>query len=293
MSLIFGLNNRIDVAAVTSDAASWVSTLPLTNLQSPRLAEVARTTDLSFTLTIDLSAKAARGIGCVAIAGHNLSATAQVQIVTSQGVTQKDDSGVLSPWMYLSADDPHWDTHSYSAAIIDSERLAELTPTLIYFLPTNKMANKVVITITDTSNPDNYIEIGRVFVGEQMGFEMGEEYGDAAYGLIDFSEIQITKRRARYAYEYPRLRTLIVGFNHLTRGEALGGLRSAQLRAGLMGEVITAEGIPTYTTISGSKCVDSNWFINAFFGYFTEFDGLRNPYFSAYSMPVSIEEAAK
>lgn len=288
--IVFGLNNRFDAADVSSDA-TFESALPLLNLHTPILQKVARTTTAAeFTLTIDLTALAARGIGCVAIAAHNLSRTASVQIITKQGGTVKDDSGALSPWPYLPADDLHWQTHTFSYVIVDADRKADLAPTLIYWLPEPVAGNLVEITITDTSNPDGYIEIGRVFVGEAVQPVLGEEWGDLSYGLVDYSDITTTKARAKYAYRQTPLRTATVALKHLSKSEAWGAIFAAQRRAALIGEVLIANGLPTYQTIGGKQVVDSAWFNQAFLGNFTQLDALTNPYLGAYAQTIALEE---
>lgn len=122
---------------------------------------------------------------------------------------------------------------------------------------------------------------------------MGEEWGDLSYGLVDYSEIMSTKRRAKYAYQYPVLRTATIGFKHLSQGEAWGGLQDAQRQAGLVGEFIIADGRPAYHIISSKNCVDSNWFSRAFLANFTQLDGLTNPYLAAYAYSLSGEEVAR
>jgi hypothetical protein len=290
--IILGLNNRIDAATITSDG-TFEAALPLANLKTKILAQVARTTtDAAFTITIDLSAKSARSIGALAIAGHNLSRTATVNFKTYQNTTLLDDSGDLSPWPYLHPEDLHWTAHTYSAAIIDTGRIAEANPTLIYFLPANSAANKVEILITDTSNPDAYVEIGRVFVGEQLQPDFGEDYGKASWGLLDFSEISPSQRHILFSNHYPLLRTLQASFDHLTDGEAQGGLQGAQKLAGLTGEMLVAPDRPTYVTISASKAVDSFWFAKAFLSRQTAIDPLQTPYLQANSTTLNLEEIA-
>lgn len=288
--IVFGLNNRIDQATLTS-TASYAATLPLANIQTPQLSTPARTTsDAEFTMTVDLTSVAARSIGCIAIAGHNLSRTATLQIVTKQGSTTVNDSGVLSPWPYLPDTHPHWRKHTFSYAIIDSERITDLPSTFIYFLPDNVEGNKVLITITDTSNPDNYIEIGRLFVGEQLAPDMAEDWGQLNYGFNDLVDLVKTKTGAKYAYRYAIQRTANVAVNNLTTAEALGGLTDAQRKAGLTGEIILADTVPTYQDISGVNAVDSYWFAKALMGTFSDLDKFSFPYHGAAALALSVEE---
>ncbi|MDD2725582.1 MAG: hypothetical protein PHH59_16390 [Methylovulum sp.] len=290
--IIFGLNNRVDEATLSSDGA-FATGLPLANLQSPLLAKTARTTSTAaFSITIDCGALPVRNIGAVCLAGHNLSRDAVVAISINNGGTVKAASGSLSPWPFLASDDPYYDAHNFSAAIVDTARIATMAPSLLWFAAANQSASKVVITIDDSTNAAGYIEIGRVFAGELSQPVRGEEWADASWGLVDFSQVQVSKRRVKFAYKYPVIRTVGINFKHLSQGEAIGGLKAAQRAAGLTGEVLVAKGIPAYTTIGAVSAPDSNWFAHAFLGNFTALDPLTNPYLDAYAMSINIEEVA-
>jgi len=290
--VILGLNNRIDSAALSS-TATFDTRLPLTNVQNHKLAKVARSTTASaFSVTASFTALAARSIGVVAIAGHNLSVAATVQVQIYQGAMLVDDSGLLSPWPYLANDDPHFLAHTYGAAIIDAERAAKLMPTLAYFLPANKAANKVVITIDDATNGAGYIEIGRIFVGDCLSPALNVEYGAVSYAHLDFSEIQATKRHVKSFNKYKPIRTATAAFKDLTEGEAFGGVYAAQRDAGLTGELIWAPDKPIYKAVGSVLAVDSNWFSRCFLANFTALDGLTQPYLESRSGAVNVEEVA-
>ena len=291
--IIFGLNNRIDDATLTSTAA-YVSTLPLANLQTPHLPQVARTNaDTDFSITVNLSSLPARNLGAVAIINHNLSRTAVVSIELLQGSTSVATSGDLSPWPFLSPDDPHFNAHSYSAAIIDTARMAQITPMLTWFSTANKAANKVIITISDPDNTAGYVQIGRLFVGSQLEPVIGEEWGDAAWSYVDPSDVAKSKSGVRFAFDRPRRRAATVAFKHLSATESVGALLAAQRDGGAAGEVIIAPSRPTWTAVGDVLAVDSFWHSQCFLGNFAELDKLSNPYLAAYAMTISLDEVAR
>lgn len=291
-AVILGYGNRIDIAALSSDT-TWETTLPLANIQSSILAKKARTTVAdSFVLTVDLSAKAARSMAMVAIAGHNLSRTATVELNFYQGATLVFGSGAVSPWPYLVADDAHWSAHTFGYAIVDNERIAGMVPTFVYPLAEGIQANKLTVTVDDHSNAAGYVELGRVFVGDAFAPLQNVEYGDVSMAALDFSEIQTTKQRAKYFYKYPVIRTASVVWKHLNEAEVLGGVYAMQRTIGLTGEVVFVDGFPTYHTISGVAVPDSNWFAKAFLGNPTDLTALTYPNFSEYSGGFGIEEVA-
>lgn len=287
--IILGLNNRVDDAVVTS-TGNWSSSLPLANVKSYLLAKVAKSTSTgTFTITIDMTGLNNRPIGCVGILNHNFSgAVDYLQIQTYSTSTLVDDSGALSPYPYLASDDPDFDVYSYSAAIVDAQRRSEATQHVIYWLPTNVDANKVVITVTVAAP----LSIGRLFVGSQFWPDINVEYGGVDWGLQDNSEIVKTQGGVKYAYKYKMLREANVTYKWLNNGEATGGLWQAQRKAGLMGEVLIAPGVPTYTTVGGLKYVNSNWFAKSFIGNFSQLDRITNPFLGVDSTTLHVEEVA-
>ncbi|POZ49908.1 hypothetical protein [Methylovulum psychrotolerans] len=288
--VLLGLNNRIGAATLTATNA-WEAAMPLTNVKTPFLAEVARSTTADdFTLTVSFAGLTARAIGVVAIAGHNLSRDATMQVKTYQGATLLDDSGVLAVWPYLHADDPFYTAHTFSAAIVDADRVADLVTSCGYYLPGNAAGNKVTITVSDSGNSTGYLEIGRVFVGELLSPDFNVEYGDVSYSRTDLSEINKSKRGVKFARQYRSMRVATTTFKNLAEGEAVGGVVAAQRVAGLVGEVLWSPGWPEYVVIDGAKAVSSFWFERFFLGNFTALDALTNPYLDAFSMALAVEE---
>ena len=288
--ILISVNNKIDLSTLTGGAFN--SLFPRDNIKTPILSESARTTSItSFTLTATLPSN--HNIGCVAIAGHNLSRTAIFRVKTYLSTTLENDSGNLSAWYYLASDDLYWSNgDTFSASIASQDRIDKSNPTAVYYLPTNTKASKVEITFTDTDNQDGYIEIGRVFIGEVINPQYNVEYGDLSYGLKNLSKISLGDNGIKYARNYPILRTVVFNWKHLGLGEGITAYR-AQYELGLTGEVVTTYSLPTYADISGTKTPDSNWFMRAFLGNFAELDKLTYPYFNRHGAGVSIEEVAR
>lgn len=291
--IIFGLNNRIDSATLTS-TATFATTLPLANIQTPYLPQFARTDgDMDFTITVNLSGLPARNMGVVAIVNHNLSRTAVVSVELIQNSGSVAASGDLSPWPYLSPADPHFPVHNYSAGIIDTDRMALSMPMLTWFSDVNKVANKVVITISDPANAAGYVQIGRLFVGSQLEPQIGEDWGDAAWSYVDPSDITKSKSGVKFAFDRPRRRSAAIAFKQLTNTEAEGALLAAQRDSGLVGEIIIAPSRPDWLAVGDVLAVDSFWHSQAFLGNFAELDKITRPYLAAYAMTISLEEVAR
>ena len=82
-NLAIGYRNRAD-DALTLYGGSWAAALPLTNLRNRNLGRVARTSSLALTTTtFGFTFASAVTFQMIALAGHNLSPSAQVRIRAS------------------------------------------------------------------------------------------------------------------------------------------------------------------------------------------------------------------
>lgn len=139
MATILGYSNQIDTAGLSG--GSWHASYPLTNLQTRNLGEKARTTNaLAASSVLNLDLGSAQTIGVVALVAHNLSAAATVRIQGSSAADQ-------------------------SVALYDSTALVYSGSDYAMALPTPVAARYWRISISDTSNPAGYVQMGRVFCG--------------------------------------------------------------------------------------------------------------------------------
>lgn len=154
--------NDSDDATLTS-SPSMLSTLPITSLQSTSWSEMSRTTDtsaLSIYVTWNGLEKMIDG---VAIAGHNLSDEATIRCR-------------LYSWSSWSGTIVH-DSGTVSA--VNETTIAEslgFRDTALYF-PTLETVRSVRIDISDSNNPDGYLQFRRLFAGRTLRLD------SASYGL--------------------------------------------------------------------------------------------------------------
>lgn len=271
-----GLNNRIDNATLTSSAA-YVATLPLAHLHSPIVPKVARTTS-SADFSITAAFGSAFALGCIAVAGHNLDRAGKVRFVSKLAAATVDDSGWLWAWP------------KFGAGIMPDTGIAAMSPTLVYFLPSNIDLDSLEISFSNTTNSAGFIQVGRIFAGERFDPSYGEEYNSLSFGLIDPSDVQNSVNGVRYVYNRPRLRTAEFDFSHLSAAEAFEGILPAQRLAGLAGEVVFANGDAVLSLVSGTNAQDLRYFEQAFLANFSQLDALKNPYFNAFSTAFKLQE---
>lgn len=166
--------------AATLSGGSWNAAAPRSNLQTRDMSQVARTTnDLAASTTFTAAWTADQSVKVVAFYNHNLTlaATVRLQFKNAAGVDQLDvtvdawANAFAGPRKPTMAEVAHYPAHHF-----------------VYILPT-ELTNirSVVVSIADTSNPDEYVEIGRAWIGSGWqpvinmiyGAGLGWEHGDA------------------------------------------------------------------------------------------------------------------
>jgi hypothetical protein len=138
-------------------------------------------------------------------------------------------------------------------------------------------------------NGENYIEIGRIFLGRTIEPKLNPEYGDLSQGYIDLTEIQRSIDNTKYYYIKPKMRTLSCVLKHLDKDEAFSGFYDAQREVGLSGELLYAYSKPEYIG-SINITVDKNFYARTFLCNFSELSPIDNPYFNGFQTALKLEE---
>jgi hypothetical protein len=138
-------------------------------------------------------------------------------------------------------------------------------------------------------NGENYIEIGRIFLGRTIEPKLNPEYGDLSQGYIDLTEIQRSIDNTKYYYIKPKMRTLSCVLKHLDKDEAFSGFYDAQREVGLSGELLYAYSKPEYIG-SINITVDKNFYARTFLCNFSELSPIENPYFNGFQTALKLEE---
>lgn len=219
--------NRIDAA--TLSGGSWLSALPLSNVKSRFRAAVARSSDLdesSLEINIDLGSK--KYITSVAIAGHNLSATASVRFRAFSDAAMTTaiyDSGYVDAW-------PRWydtlqlrwsDENFWSGRITEAQRAA--MPALWLHMISNGtfVANATSmqyakINFKDDANEDGHIQLSRVFMAEDFCPVTNFVYG-ATLGWSDPSTVDTALDGTEYFESRTKYREVLFQLKYMSLSE--------------------------------------------------------------------------
>ena len=171
--------NRATQRVVT--LGSWLPALPASNVCTPDITKVARSTndaEASTKFCVDLGA--AYALRAFALVNHNLSAAAQWRILLGTTAGASDVyAGTLADWLSAT-----FDASMAALGMQDAEYLRDGTPAIIV-LPTTQSARYVTVEISDTSNPNNYVQVGRFFAGG--GFVPSYNATQLRDGWVDLS----------------------------------------------------------------------------------------------------------
>ena len=233
-----GWPNRIDDA--TLSGGSWTAGLPLNNLKARQITKVARTADdatASTKFLADLGE--ARHLLAFALINHNLSslATWRIKLGSTSGGAEIYDSDWTSAWkLTFDSDMLEWGDSGWWEGVADDDYLGAPFAA-IHLMPGFLTARYVTIEISDTSNADTYIQIGRVFIGG--GFWPGINAAHEGYGenWEDLSTVTASDSGTEFFDERRRGRVVRFVLPYLTANE-FNTLYEMQRRLGTTGEVM-------------------------------------------------------
>ena len=239
---ILAYGNLIDGAALSG--GSWLSTLPLANLQSRILGKVARSADaLTASTQFDINLGTTALIRLIALVGHNFSLAAQYRIRTANVAdfsTTITDSGWVDVWsvIYPFGSLP-WGSPSWWGGRTSASDAASYRAPVTCILSASINAQYVRVEISDTGNTAGYVQLGRVFIGDGWQPVKNMVYG-AGLAWENRSEVQEALSGAEYFNARSSPRVARVSFEDMTEDEAMATAFEIQRLAGVTQEVFFA-----------------------------------------------------
>ena len=275
----FGYRNRIDAA--TLSGGSWQA--PLTNIQTLRLAQRARSTSAAHAHTvIDIEFDKDRLIQVVSVNAHNISVDGYIRVFAgeSPGVYDLYDSGELEVWppMYSTLS-LHWRDYHFWSGKIDEEARKEYQKNFIHICNASVKTKYWRIEIYDADNTDGYIEVGRLFMGRLFKPQFNVIYG-AQIAWEDNSRIDQSLIGVEYMSRTPMTRVATVNYDYSFRREALEGLYELQRQSGTTQEVL----------FIGNASDDSQMVRLGFLGRFRRMEPLKWHFMDIHSTGFEVKE---
>lgn len=241
MAEIIQLSWRNYADTATLSAGSWVSTLPLTNMQRRPLSRVARSSDALTTSTkfrVQLSS-ATQIVRKVLIWGHTISQTGRIKILagTTAGASDILDSDWLDVWPALAPEDLEWEDPNWWFGLLSSDDIEGYPIRFAYDCGDNIQAEYWEIQIDDTSNAAGYIDIGRLWMGPF--WQPAISYAPSASLVWEpRSDAQTSRGGVKYFDEQASVRVFSFQLDAITDAEAFGSVLELQRIAGSAREVV-------------------------------------------------------
>ena len=215
-----GWPDRVNAATVSG--GSWQATLPVTNVADRRVTRVARSTSAALANTvIDIDCGSTKSMRAFALINHNLQSGATWRIKASLsaiGSIDVLDTGAINVvQMSMYADLLSWSDSGWWEGIGDGW-LRNMNP-VIYVHTGQLSARYVRIEISDTTNPDGYVQVGRAIVAPMLVPTWNDDYGRSR-GFIDFNAFDVGEAGAEFARLGRKLKTESVSLSWLTEQEA-------------------------------------------------------------------------
>ena len=213
--VFIGWPNRLTDSGAALSGGDWAPTLPLSNILNRTPSVIARSVDLDEASTqFDLTLPADRVLKAFALTNHNLtiSATWRLSVGTTLGGADQYDSGWLPAWM-LNFDDGllEWESPSWWPGSYDDDYIGHPFAS-IHVANGNPAGRYLRVEISDPSNPEGYVQLGRLFAGSGIepaynmtyAFSQGWVDTSTSEAAIGGSEYYDERRRYRQvAFELP------------------------------------------------------------------------------------------
>lgn len=282
--LILCWPNHVNEAVVSG--GGWEAEQPADMVLDPVFAELARSKDAQPSNTqMMLTLKRYRPIGVVAIAAHNLSASAAWRVTTFF-----DDAGAEQAWQsdwqrvwpeVYATSELEWEYDNFWGGEFDDQDRESFTPLAWVFLPAVQIGRGVRIEINDTGNPAGYVSVGRVFISDVWQPEYNMSFGvQWGHQIATSFEEAGDPNRTEYADPTTPKRTVSFALEHLSKEEGFRRLLAAQRKIGLHGEILYAE--------STQPTPES--FATTFIGRQVQVNPLAHPYVAAYTNAMALME---
>lgn len=242
-NIFLGFPNRIDTSALSG--GSWLSTLPLNNIKNRLLARVARSTDATFESTqivIDLGQP--RKIDVIGLVNHNISLGGKIIFEASNDEDFETIRYTLEvdAWQGVAdgqwlIDTLEWENDNYWTGTLSQEEIEGFTSISISLMQMSSPSRYWRIRIEDNQNPDDFVQVGRIFIGPGVQPLINYSYG-ATLGFETSTGVEQSLSGAEFFDIREPVRVFRFILEHMKDDEAYANFLEMTRRAGIHGEIL-------------------------------------------------------
>lgn len=283
-NIFLAWQNRTDEGTLSN--GSWLSTLPLTNLQNRQVQKVARSNGVTSSATkFDLDLGAAKSIGVVALVVHNISVAGTVRITASDSAsfsTLYYDSGTVSVWPsgVIPLELLEWEDDNFWLGTISQQARAGYQAPFIHKLSTIKNMRYWRVEIVDAGNSDGYVQIGRLFMARGWTPTVNYSYG-SGLGFQDPTPVDTSLSGAEYFDVRSKFRVMQFSLPYITDTEAYNYALDLQRLAGVSGEILVMPDGGSNITQQPQR---------SFVGRLRQLGSIKQPNPTTYSLDFEVKE---
>lgn len=280
-NILLGYPNYADAAALSG--GDWSPTLPLTNVRTRLFGQVARTTSadlLDTQFAVDLGAQ--KSIALVALTDHNLTAGAVLRVTGAADGDFLDiqyQSAWVRAWPWLGLWALEWRQPEFWSGGLSKAALAQYRPVSLVVPETKIWARYWRVEISDTSNPDGYVQIGRLYLCDGYRPETNISYGRGLGYESRTIQAQATSGAKFFERRQP-VRVLQAELDWMSEGEAYERVMQMQRALDTSEEVFYVE----------KPSEPSSYLQRAFPACFRKLSPIAWPHFASHRTPIELEE---
>jgi hypothetical protein len=179
----------------------------------------------------------------VYIGGNNSFSTGEAvyawdaELLAGTGVVYESGWQDVWPSGMIPANLLEWEDDNFWLGTLSQSAIAGYQAPFIHILPTAQILRYWRVEISDTLNPDNYVQIGRLFMGAAWVPTINYAYG-AGLGFEDPTPVDVALSGAEYFDVRSRFRVFDFSMDYLLASETYTSVLDLQRLAGVSGEVL-------------------------------------------------------
>jgi hypothetical protein len=278
-NIVMSWPNHVISATLTSPD-SWVSTLPLANLRDPVFSNIAKVS--ATTATINATFASFTQVGTLALANHNLSASATVRFYLYQDAAQTQllyDSGDIRVWTRIyNTLDLLWQDENLWGGGPTAEDRAAYTTLFYAYANSNYGIKSIKIVINDPDNPDGFMTFGRLMLSRFFTPTYNCSYG-IKRGLKSNTQL-VECNGTQYARVKQQNRYVTFGLDYLLENEAFKKVYAAMRSQDIYKEILFSEGFTR-----NQYSIETSMIAR-----FEQLNPLDQPHFSLFSNAINLIE---
>lgn len=277
--MMISSTNRIDDAtSLTAD--DEVAALPIANVQNPQITKVFRNTQTTAEITVDFGQE--RVVDFVAVIRHNMTQNGKFRVRLSNAAdfsTTERDTGLVDAWPIVEEFGVlPWGVFNWGGFLSVTEAVDYTISSFDVFDTVS--ARYLKINLSDTTNTDGYLQVGRLICGPAYRPSINYAFG-VELEFVDESRVTKSRGGQTFVDEVERFRRMRFQLQNLPENEIFSNIfNSIDRRRGIAKDILVIPQPNDNTT----------WITQNIYGRLARTDPVVNSQLEFYGRLIEIEE---